>query len=144
MKELKFEEKIKREDWEPLFGKWFVYCPESVFYNGVTLYHVIPTELGLILYWRNTTNNASYEEYQSFGTFTEFKVNKRVSEFISLYVRGKLTTVEETEVDNVKNLMQEIENARRASIENNTKTVNAAINAANEISERILSMVDHN
>ena len=140
MKELKFEEEIKREDWEPLFGKWFVYCPENAFYNGVTLYHVIPTEIGLILYWSNTTNNASYEEYQSFGTFTEFRVSKRVSEFISLYVRGNLTTVEETDVDDVKNLMQEIENARRTSIENNTK----AVNAANEISERILSLIDHN
>ena len=102
MKELKFEEEIKKEDWEPLFGKFFIHIQENPLYNGITLYHVVPTELGFALYWHNTTNSRPYEEYQQFGTFREPYVNRRVSDFISLYLHAKLETVEETDVAEVE------------------------------------------
>lgn len=140
MKELKFEEEIKKEDWEPLFLKWFVHIPESPLYNGITLYHVVPTELGFILYWRNTTNSRPYEDYQQFGSFREPYVNRNVSNFISLYLNAKLTTVEETDAAEVETLMREIENARRSMCESSSN----AAKLANEISDRISSLIDHN
>lgn len=140
MKELKFEEEIKKEDWEPLFGKWYAHIQESPLYNGITLYHVVPTELGFILYWRNTTNDRPYEEYQQFGTFREPYVNRRVSDFISLYLNEKLTTVEETDVVEVETLMGEIENARHSMCENSRN----AAKLADEISDRISSLIGHN
>lgn len=140
MKELKFEEEIKREDWEPLFGKWFVHIQKSPLYNGITLYHVVPTELGFTLYWHNTTNDRPYEDYQQFGTFRESSMNRRVWEFISLYLNSKLTTVEETDVEEVETLMREIENARRSMCENSSN----AAKLTNEISDKISSLIDHN
>lgn len=140
MKELKFEEEIKKEDWEPLFGKFFIHIQESPLYNGITLYHVVPTEMGFALYWHNTTNSRPYEEYQQFGTFREPYVNRMVSDFISLYLHAKLETVEETDVAEVENLMREIENARRSMCECSS----SAANLADEISDRISSLIDHN
>ena len=140
MKELKFEEEIKREDWEPLFGKWFVHIQESPLYNGITLYHVVQTELGFALYWHNTTNDRPYEDYQQFGAFRESSMNRRVWEFISLYLNSKLTTVEETDVEEVETLMREIENARRSMCENSSN----AAKLTNEISDKISSLIDHN
>ena len=140
MKELKFEEEIKKEDWEPLFGKFFIHIQENPLYNGITLYHVVPTELGFALYWHNTTNSRPYEEYQQFGTFREPYVNRRVSDFISLYLNAKLDTVEDTDVEEVETLMREIENARHSMCENSNNTANLA----KEISDRISSLIDHN
>lgn len=140
MKELKFEEEIKREDWEPLFGKWFVHIQKSPLYNGITLYHVVPTELGFALYWHNTTNDRPYEYYQQFGAFRESSMNRNVWEFISLYINSKLTTVEETDVEEVETLMREIENARRSMCENSSN----AAKLTNEISDKISSLIDHN
>ena len=131
---------IKKEDWEPLFGKFFIHILESPLYNGITLYHVVPTELGFALYWHNTANGRPYEEYQQFGVFREPYVNKRVSEFISLYLHAKLETVEETDVAEVETLMREIENARSSMCECNS----SAANLADEISDRISSLIDHN
>lgn len=140
MKELKFEEEIKKEDWEPLFSKWFVHIPEGPLYNGITLYHVVPAELGFILYWHNTTNGSPYEEYQRFGSFREPYVNRMVSGFVSLYLNEKLTTVEETDVAEVETLMREIENARRQMCESTSN----AIKLADEISDRVSSLINHN
>lgn len=140
MKELTFTEKIEREDWEPLFGKWYIHIPANPVFDGVTLYHIVPTEIGFALYWRNTVNCCPYEDYQQFGEFREYAVNRKVSEFVSLLLQGMLKIVEKTDVEEVENLMAELEIARNSMIDCNKNVTGMG----QEITERISSLIDHN
>lgn len=113
MKPLNFTETFKREDWEPLYGKWFI-DPLREPLLHLALYKVIPTECGFVVYTLASNGgqnegHVSYEkEYNS--TNVPFIVCRFVDDFIS----ERLKPIDESRVEDAKNIMNELHDAFEA------------------------------
>ena len=136
MKKLEFTETFKREDWEPLYGKWFIEPLVEPFFQ-IVLYKVIPTECGFVVYRLvgngcQNEGHASYEkEYSS--TNVPFTIYKFVDDFIS----ERLKPIDESRVEDVKNIMNELNDA----IEVQRKSGEQYNDSLKNIKERILSLL---
>lgn len=135
MKKLTFTEKFKKEDWEPLYGKWFIEPLEEPFFQ-IVLYKVIPTECGFVVYRLadgcQNEAHASYEkEYSS--TDVPFTVYRFVVDFIS----ERLKPIDESRVEDAKNIMNELNDTIKAHL----KSGEWYNDSLKNIKERILSLV---
>ena len=136
MKPLNFTEKFKKEDWEPLYGKWFIYPLEEPFFQ-IVLYKVIPTECGFVVY-RLASNGCQNEGHASYekeycSTNVPFTVYKFVDDFIS----ERLKPIDESRVGDVKNIMNELNDA----VEAQRKSGEQYNDSLKNVKERILSLV---
>lgn len=71
MKKLEFKEELKREDWEPLDGKWYFADNSKHLLSDFAVYNVTVTKMGVLLYYINNYSVSWCEEYKPFGTYTE-------------------------------------------------------------------------
>lgn len=140
MEKIKFTEKFKKEDWEPLYGKWFYRIIGQVFgytFDYWEIYKVTKTERGFAVY-KFASNGTESESFATY--YDEYKCSEipnDVSLFVDLYVSGQLIPLDESKVGDVKNLMAEIETANK-SYEAAQVTLS---DARKNISERFLSLV---
>lgn len=134
MERLTFTEKFKKEDWEPLYGKWFIEPLEEPF-SQIVLYKVIPTECGFVVYRLadgcQNEGHASYEkEYNS--TSVPYIICRFIDDFIS----ERLKPIDESRVEDAKNIMNEFKDTIKAQIKSGEQYNDSLKN----IKERILSL----
>ena len=128
MKKLEFREELKREDWEPLDGKWYVMDGSTTVFTNFTLYNVKVTRLGILLYLLNGMTFGESESYKSFGKygengfqFTPFKL------FIDEFCDGKLHEIDEEDAGFFRQKFEEKERLSNEFMELNeerTKKLN--------------------
>lgn len=136
MKPLNFTETFKREDWEPLYGKWFIDPLWEPFFQ-IVLYKVIPTECGFVVYSliSNGCQNEGHVSYEKeyISTGVPFIVCRFVEDFIS----ERLKPIDESRVEDVKNIMNELNDA----IEAQRKSGEQYNDSLKNVKERILSLL---
>ena len=92
MKKFEFKEELKREDWEPLDGKWF----SKNIYGDFSLYRVKLTDFGVLLYTISGVGCTGNEEYKSFGAYNENQLRyTNVKVFVDFYCDGILKEITE-------------------------------------------------
>jgi hypothetical protein len=139
MEKIKFTEKFKKEDWEPLYGKWFYETIEKVgcTFDYWTIYKVTKTELGFTVY-RLISNGV---ESESFATYNDaYRVSEMpcdVRLFVDSFASGQLRPLDESKVGDVKNLIAEVKAADK-SYEDAQVTLR---DSRKNIFERFLSLV---
>ena len=110
MKPLKFTETFEREDWEPLYGKWFIYPLGEPFYQ-IALYKVIPTECGFVVY-RLTSNGCQNEGHVSYEKeYSSTDVPYTVCQFVYDFISERMKPIGESRVEDAKNIMNEFKEA---------------------------------
>ena len=71
MNKLRFLEELKREDWEPINGKWYFADNSKNILVDFVVYNVTVTRRGVLLFSVNNFSATDCEEYKPFGTYTE-------------------------------------------------------------------------
>lgn len=71
MKKIEFKEEMKREEWEPLDGKWYFADNSGHLLSDFAVYNVTVTKMGVLLYSINNYSLSWCEEYKSFGAYAE-------------------------------------------------------------------------
>ena len=136
MKKLNFTETFKREDWEPLYGKWFFASLDGP-YDGCEIYKITKTECGFAVY-RLLSNGCQSEGIISYDKeYTATNVPFTVYQFVDNSVSGKLKPLDESRVGDMKRLMSEF-NETRESRRDSEEKFNNSIEG---IKERILSLL---
>ena len=136
MKPLNFTETFKREDWEPLYGKWFI-DPLREPLLDLALYKVIPTECGFVIY-RLASNGCQNEGHVSYEKeYNSTNVPFIVCRFVDNFISECLKPIDESRVEDAKNVMNELNDA----IEAQRKSGEQYNDSLKNVKERILSLV---
>lgn len=136
MKPLNFTETFKREDWEPLYGKWFIDPSVKPFYQ-IVLYKVIPTECGFVVY-ELMNNGCQNEEYASYEKeYSSTNVPYIIFHFVNDFISERLKPIDESRVEDVKNIMNELND----TIEAQCKSGEQYNDSIENIKEKISSLL---
>lgn len=132
MKELKFTETFNREDWEPLYGKWFIEPLEEPFFQ-IVLYKVIPTECGFVVYrLADGCQNEGHISYEKEYSSTD--VPYIVCRFVCDFISDRLKPIDESRVEDAKNIMNELNDAVKAQLKSSEQYNDSLKNIKEKIS----------